>query len=350
MSAAPALLAFAASAVLSFAGVGIVLVFLRRKAVLDVPNERSAHREPTPRGGGLGFVAAIALCLAGAAAWTGDLAFALLAVPVVAACAVGFADDRRPMSWGPKTVLLLAAGALALPALSVDAVTLPFAGVVPLGALAIPLSLFWYFAYANAFNFMDGLNGISALTALVSGAAFAAAGTVAGDLRTAVLGAVAAGAGAGFLPWNFPRARLFMGDSGSLGLGTTIALTAVSAAHPPAPGAPPALEFPASVLLLGPYVFDVAFTLVRRARQGKPLGIGHSEHLYQRFARGARSHVLSALAFAALAVATSALALTYASHEDLGKLLSLLLPPAALLAFSPCVLALERRRAEHASG
>jgi UDP-GlcNAc:undecaprenyl-phosphate/decaprenyl-phosphate GlcNAc-1-phosphate transferase len=342
MSAAGPVLAFAAAAVLACALVRSVLGFARRM-LLDVPGARSSHSVPTPRGGGLGVVGAIALVLAAEAVRRGDVAFAAPALPALAACAVGFADDRRAMRWPPKLALLVLAAVLALPFATVRSVELPYAGTVDLGVLAGPLTVLWLCGFSNAFNFMDGLNGIAGLTAVVSGAAFATAGVLAGDERTAVLGAVVAGAAAGFLPWNFPRARIFLGDSGSLPLGMLLALLAVVASTPRTPGAPAAVEFPAGVLLLGPFVFDVAFTLVRRAREGKPLGEGHNEHLYQRLARGLGGHVPASLAFAALAAATSSLALAYAGAGDLGRLLSLGLPPVVLLLSAPLVFALERR-------
>lgn len=346
MSAAYPAVVAAVCAVLSWIGVAGALRYVRRKAVIDIPTDRSSHKVPTPRGGGLGFVTAGAVCFVAEAARRGDPAWALGALPVVAACAIGFADDRRPMSWPLKLVLMFGAAALALPLGRVESVELPYVGRLPLSVLSVPLTLCWICGFGNAFNFMDGVNGISGITAVVSGAGFATAGVVAGDERTAFLGALAAGMGAGFLPWNFPRAKIFMGDGGSLPLGTILAAAAVTAQIPAAPGAAPAIEFPASVLLLGPYMFDVTFTLRRRAREGKKLGQAHSEHLYQRLARGFGSHVPSALAYGGLAAGTSALAVAWRGWGDLGRLLSLILPPLALLASVPWVFARERSRAE----
>jgi UDP-N-acetylmuramyl pentapeptide phosphotransferase/UDP-N-acetylglucosamine-1-phosphate transferase len=339
-AALPAAL-FAAAAVLSFAGVRAALAFATSKALLDHPTERSSHTVPTPRGGGLGIVAAIALCAVGAGAYLGDLVVAAAALPVVLVCGVGFADDRSAMRPFPKMLLVLGAAATALPFATVREVEVPFAGTVALGPLALPLSLFWVACFANAFNFMDGINGISGLTALVSGLAFAAAGFLADDVRIAVLGAVTAGAAAGFLPWNFPAARIFMGDSGSLPLGMLLAILAAGAAEPASSHAAPTLPFPASVLLLGPYLFDVTLTLVRRAREGKPLGQAHKEHLYQRLARRLGGHAPSALVFAGLAAATSVLALLYGGLGDLGRLVSLLTPLACLLASARALSAIE---------
>lgn len=340
--AALPLVAFAAAAALSCGLVRAVIGFARRK-LLDVPGERSSHTVPTPRGGGLGVVGAIVLVLVSEAVRRGDVAFAAPALPALLACAVGYFDDRRAMRWPPKLALLLVAAASALPFAVVRTVELPYAGTLDLGILAAPLTVVWLCGFSNGFNFMDGLNGIAGMTALVSGAAFAVAGTLAGDERTAFLGATVAGAAAGFLPWNFPRARIFLGDSGSLPLGMLLALLAVLASTPGPGAARTAVEFPAAILLLGPFVFDVAFTLVRRAREGKPLGEGHKEHLYQRLSRGLGGHAPAALVFAGLAVATSSLALAYAGMGDLARVLSLGLPPLVLLVSAPRVFALEGR-------
>lgn len=348
MSAAIPSAAFVAAAVLAWFAVGRVLGFAERR-LLDVPNARSAHAAPTPRGAGLGIVAAIVVCVAAEALRGGDASVAALALPTLAACAVGFLDDRKSLAWAPKLALLVVATALVLPFAVVREVAVPYAGTLDLGALAAPLTVLWLCGFANAFNFMDGLNGMSGFTALVSGAGFCAAGLLAGDPATAFLGAVVAGAGAGFLPWNFPRARIFMGDSGSLPLGTLLAATAVIAARRTGGGAP-TLEFPAGVLLLGPYVFDVGFTLIRRAAQGKPLGQAHNEHLYQRLSRGLGGHAPSTLTVAALSAGTASLALAYASFGDLGKVLSLLVPPAVLLACVPFVFRLEALRRRDPAG
>jgi UDP-N-acetylmuramyl pentapeptide phosphotransferase/UDP-N-acetylglucosamine-1-phosphate transferase len=183
---------------------------------------------------------------------------------------------------------------------------------------------------------MDGINGIASLTAIVSAGVFAVAGERSGD-RVLLAASVATGLAAlGFLPLNFPRARIFMGDAGSLPLGLLLACCAVRA------NASGALSFPASVLLLGPFLFDVAYTLVQRRREGKVIGQAHKEHLYQRLQRAfGGSHAKSALVYAGLAAATGALALVYDDLSELGKVLCLSAPTASMLGFAALV-----RRAE----
>ncbi|MGH7439544.1 MAG: glycosyltransferase family 4 protein [Polyangiaceae bacterium] len=243
----------------------------------------------------------------------------------------GLADDWKALPPRPKMLLIVISAAAALPAATLHGVDLPWYGRLEFGPLAVPLSLFWLVGFVNAFNFMDGVNGISGTTLLVAGVAFAVAGTAHNDADTLINGALLAGGGLGFLPWNFPRAKIFMGDAGALPLGLLLAATAIRAARDDALGAPASLPFPASVLILGPYLFDVTFTLFRRWREKKPLTQAHREHLYQRFARTAGSHVPSTLAVGAIEIVTAWLGVTYGSRSDLARTVCLLLPTALLL-------------------
>jgi UDP-N-acetylmuramyl pentapeptide phosphotransferase/UDP-N-acetylglucosamine-1-phosphate transferase len=258
-----------------------------------------------------------------------------LAPALVIACGVGLWDDLRGLRPLVKLALFLVAALIAAHDDRVLVVReLPFAGDLAVGRLGWLLTLFWLACYPQAFNFMDGLNGIAGLSALVSLVTFA----VAGREQTTTIAAVAAAAVLGFLPWNFPKARIFLGDAGSLPLGLLLAWLAVRA------NATGTLSFPASILLLGPFIFDVAFTLFRRWREGKTIGEAHKEHLYQRLSRVWGSHAKVSLLYAGFSVVTGILALAYGSMSDLGKLLSLVLPLAAMLGFAAFVLRAEREK------
>jgi UDP-N-acetylmuramyl pentapeptide phosphotransferase/UDP-N-acetylglucosamine-1-phosphate transferase len=321
----------------SLLATGAVLWVARRRKFLDIPNERSSHSAPTPRSGGLGIVTGLAVALATHGSAAGSLVTTL--AMLVVACATGVRDDFRPLRPAPKLALVLVAGALSLIVAQVDAArALPLVGDVPLGILGWPVTLLWLAGYANGFNFMDGIDGMAALTAGVSGLAFAAAGARHGDVPLAAMGSAIAGAALGFLPWNFPKARIFMGDAGSLPLGMMLAFCAVWASGSGA------LSFPASVLLLGPFLFDVTFTLVRRARAGKRLGQAHREHLYQRLTPPGSAHAPVSLLYAAFAVVTGTLGIAYDHLGDTGRLLCLAAPLGAMMAFGHSVLRLESRR------
>lgn len=338
------LVTFSVSGMVSWLAVGRALAYARSNAVLDVPSSRSAHTTPTPRGGGVGIVFTIMAALVAQSIRHGDGTLVAVALSVLFAAAVGFTDDRRSLPPLTKLALLTAAALIALPAATVRTAHVPYLGTVDLGVLAIPLSLVWLTGFSNAFNFMDGVNGIAALTALVSGLGFAVAGHLAGDEVTAFLGALTAGAALGFLPWNFPHARIFMGDSGSLPLGLLLAIVAARAARPVPPHGVPVLPFAASVLLLGPYVFDVTLTLISRALQGRRLTQAHSDHVYQRLARARGDHSVASLTFASFSAITSVLALVYGGLGDFGRVLCLVVPLVSLLGFSFFVRALERQK------
>jgi UDP-N-acetylmuramyl pentapeptide phosphotransferase/UDP-N-acetylglucosamine-1-phosphate transferase len=158
----------------------------------------------------------------------------------------------------------------------------------------------WIVYFINAFNFMDGIDGIAAGQATVAGLGWTFVGATLGDTGIVEVGTVVAGASAGFLVLNWSPARLFMGDVGSAFLGYLLAVLPLLGAGSPITTAGPAL------LLVWPFLFDTAFTLVRRARRGERLTEAHRSHLYQRISapalgRRAATHDHVAGAYMALA-------------------------------------------------
>jgi UDP-GlcNAc:undecaprenyl-phosphate GlcNAc-1-phosphate transferase len=269
----------AALALLSAAVVALML----RARVMDIPDARKAHDRPIPKGGGVGVVAAF---LAGVVALYLFAEFSRLAEPffrgvilgAVAIAVVSFIDDVRDLPARLRLLAQLAAASVAVASgLWVDRVALPVAGVVELGWLGVPATLFFIVFVTNAVNFMDGLNGLVAGTALVAcaGLAVVAAGQGGWFVYFAAL-LLAAGC-VGFLPFNFPRARIFMGDVGSQFLGFMLAVLGIAAAR----FERVELSFALVPMLLAGLLFDVAFTLVRRALAREPLMQSHRGHLYQ---------------------------------------------------------------------
>ena len=274
-------LAFAAVIALVSALVVRAMVNVR---VMDLPNARSAHAVPTPRGGGVGIVVAFLL---GVSVLYGFASFARLADPYfrgvilasIAIAVVGFVDDLR--SW-PFVVKLAAQVVAALAAvgsgLFVEVFRVPVIGAVDIGWFGgATVTVAWVLFATNAMNFIDGLNGLAAGTALVACAFLAViAESQAGWF--VYFAALLLGAGiAGFLPFNFPRARIFMGDVGSQFCGFVLAVLGVAASRF---GAVEMLFLLVPMLLSG-VLYDVAFTLVRRAVAGERLTQAHHGHLYQ---------------------------------------------------------------------
>ncbi|MHB1593649.1 MAG: MraY family glycosyltransferase [Streptosporangiaceae bacterium] len=247
---------------------------LRRAAVIDVPGRRSSHAVPTPRGGG----APIACGLLVAAVIIHTFAALTLAVAVAAYGVIGLADDLRGLPAGRRLVLQGLAGA-AVASLLVSRLRMPPLALAACGAAAVV----WLAGFVNAFNFMDGVNGISGVHALIGGLTYACLGAWLPDKFLVAAGATVAVGALAFLPWNAIRARVFLGDVGSYGLGAALALLAGYAVLHGIP-----LE--AVIAPLALYLTDTSWTLLRRIRAGEPWLEAHRSHIYQRWCDVGWSH------------------------------------------------------------
>lgn len=270
------MLAFFSALVCALVLTAVLVPLLRRAQFMDVPNHRSSHALPVPRGGGLAVVTA----LVAVAALTVDLDAALVGLLVTTAllACVGFADDLRSLpSAGRLLAQVVAAACLAVLLISEGGVSWWWLPIFVLGLAS----------YVNAFNFMDGINGISSLTAAAVGLWWAWAGSAEGHTTLATLGYVLAGVAIGFLPWNAPRARVFLGDVGSYGIGFFVAGLSVLAVSD---------GFPWwwALAPLVVYGADTGSVLVKRAHAGKPLTEAHREHVYQRLVDRGWPHLASA--------------------------------------------------------
>jgi len=248
----------------------------RRRHILDLPNARSSHVRPTPRLGGIGLVCGVlAGCLLPIGGAIDPRRGGLVLATAVILAAVGLLDDLRGLSAQLRLVVQLPAGALTVWGLDVVPRAMAAGASEPLALAFGVLAAIWIVAFVNAFNFMDGIDGIAAGQALVAGIGWLVLGAAAGDAAVIGLAAPVAGASVGFLILNWSPARLFMGDVGSAFLGYLLAAIPLTAADPVALAAP-------ALLLVWPFLFDTAFTLVRRARRGERLLDAHRSHLYQR--------------------------------------------------------------------
>ncbi len=276
-------------------GVGFpVRRWLVRWNIIDQPNARSSHTQPIARGGGLGimivlFAAAAGLLATGAVPPVLPL-FALLVATLIVAT-ISFCDDLKPRpAWLRFGCHALAAAifATALGWPAAQASWVPGAGLtLPVWLSSVVLFL-WLAGYANAFNFMDGINGLAAGQAMWTGAGTALIGGLAGGDWAAppvLLAEVVAGVGAGFLPHNFPQARMFMGDVSSASLGFVLAGLAVWLALDHGWW----LLIPLG-LLHANFVLDTGITLARRILRKERWMAAHREHFYQRLIRTGRSH------------------------------------------------------------
>lgn len=271
--------------------VSFVLTFLMRRVslsrgLMDVPNERSSHVAPTPRGGG------VAIVLTSLAAFGILWVFRLLDLPLFAALTggglavalVGLIDDRRPLSARTRLVVHSAAALWALLWL-VGTAGLHDARVGTAAELAgFLLAVTVVVWVLNLYNFMDGIDGIAAAEAVFVSWAGAFLLLAAGSSGLA-LAALAFGASCcGFLFWNWPPAKIFMGDVGSGYIGYTIAVLVLGVARDD-PGL-----WSGWVILNGVFVIDATVTLTRRLFRGDRVFSAHRSHAYQWLSRGWNSH------------------------------------------------------------
>lgn len=253
---------------------------------LDVPNERSLHVRPVPRSGGIAMMAGI---------FSG---FAILQTPLVVVLSAAVLvvlshfDDLRGLPISVRLGVQLAAAA-GFAFGSLPAVTLPFLGLIVIGIL-------WM---TNLYNFMDGSDGLAG-GMTVTGFTFLGAGAwMSGDDALLIECAIVAAAGAAFLPFNFPPARLFMGDAGSVPIGFLAAVSSLSGWRD---GDWP-FWFP--VVVFSPFIVDATLTLLKRAVAGERVWEAHNKHYYQRLVRMGWSHRKTALAEYALMLACGTTAL-----------------------------------------
>lgn len=250
---------------------------------LDRPNQRSLHQRPIPHGGGVGIVAASLVC-----GW-------VLQIPsVVLSTALGLAllsllDDIRHLPSGLRLASHLA-GAAAICAFLRLPVVLWLPAMLLVGWMT------------NVFNFMDGADGLAGTEGVAGFLAYAAGFAMAGQDGLALWSGAIAAACCGFLCFNWPPARIFMGDVGSIPLGFLAGALAILGV---ARGIWP-VWFP--LLAFAPFLLDASVTLVRRARAGKRVWEAHREHLYQRMVSGGLGHKGVAIRWGAVMSASAILA------------------------------------------
>lgn len=270
----------------SFAGTWLAKRYALTKQIIDIPNARSSHLLPTPRGGGITFVV-VFLSAVIFFTYIGVLGLHiswLLFVSIAMVVVTSFYDDRRALSPLLRGIVQLAAACLViyafkpLPNLNLYIIKIP-SGVF-MDAL-IALYIVWLL---NLYNFMDGINGIASIEALTVCCGMIIIYWLNGNLPMAFLSAILFASVLGFLPWNFPKAKIFMGDVGSSFLGFVLVLFSLEALT---------IQqelFWSCLVLLGVFIVDASVTLWQRVISGEKLYIAHCRHAYQHAARKYNSH------------------------------------------------------------
>jgi len=280
-------LALATAAVALFA-TPLVMALARRVGALDHPGPRRIHRDPVPTLGGLALVAAVlgvawtARALPGPAAALDVkplLGLTLAAIPMLA---LGVVDDLHGATpWAKLGVQTGAALVLVLFGYGVPVLTNPLNGAIESGAFNVPLTVVWVLVVTNAINLIDGLDGLAAGAVLIAAATLWWVGRSHADFYVMFIAALLIGATLGFLRWNFPPARTFMGDTGSQFLGLTLA--AVSLLENRKGTAAVTLLFP--LIAMGVPIADGVVAFLRRLFQGRPVFHADTEHIHHKLLR-----------------------------------------------------------------
>lgn len=273
-----------------------VTALVWKAGVLDMPGHRSLHASPTPRGGGIGMIAAAGAVFA---------CLALLPVPQTGALpvlalatimgALGVSDDLFALPSAFKFGFMIAATLLLGWFIGVPA----FLGLAAGLHIALPVwaglagAALFLFVVVNAVNFMDGSDGMMAAGLVPAGLGLTLAGLMTGQPDVSFAGAALTGGLAGFLVLNRPPARVFAGDGGSLAAGALYAGGALAMAGDGLSG-----TLWLAPLFVLPYLADVLLTMAARAAGGRLSLDAHREHLYQRLVAGGWSHQAVALAYA----------------------------------------------------
>lgn len=287
-----------------------VLAYLRQKQIMDLPNERSSHTLPTPRGGGLATTPVMVLALLALPD------FRFLAVGAVLLLAISWIDDRKGLPPLPRfaTQALVVAAFLVLLPLE----QLVFQGLLPAWADHALAGLCWLW-FINLYNFMDGIDGITGIETISVGVGVALIGGTALAAPSLVVASVAAA----FLLFNWHPAKLFLGDSGSVPFGYVLGgLLLLLAAQG---------QLIAALILPAYYIADATITIVHRALAGEKIWQAHRRHFYQRAVQGGKRHDQVALTIAGANVVLVACAVAAARGQLVWGGLAAVLVVAGLL-------------------
>ncbi len=309
-----------------------------RLRLLDHPNERSLHATPIPRTGGLAILASLTAglllelsrtFLVGArdtfqSAQGGWILLMLLLVVVVSLW-----DDWTELPPGLRFLVhgIAAAGVVLGAGLTIDVIAVPRLWVLALGGLAVPLTVLCLMWMTNLYNFMDGMDGFAGGMTVLGFGFLGYLAWSGGDAFLAVLSLLTVGAAAGFLIYNRPPARIFMGDAGSTLLGFLAGSLSVL-------GIKRGLfDFWVPVLIFSPFIVDATTTLFRRLLRGEKIWQAHRQHYYQRLVLLGWTHRKTVLVEYCLMLACGLSAVLYTrigTREQLAVLVAWLLIYVAL--------------------
>lgn len=281
---------------LSWVMTGCMRRYALQHNMMDLPNQRSSHCVPTPRGGGMAIVVSflVALLVALSMNWLPAAATVAFLGAGCLVALIGFLDDRGHVPAGWRLLVHFCAAAWGLYWLGGPPVLSLGDAKLELGLLGIVLGLLYLVWLLNLYNFMDGIDGIAGVEAVTICLAVVVVCLLLDNRQAALAPALLGLATAGFLLWNFPPAKIFMGDAGSGFLGLMLGLISVQMAwlEP--------MMFWVWLILLGVFLVDASVTLLRRLIRGERIYQAHRDHAYQHAARQYGRHLPVTLAVAAI--------------------------------------------------
>ncbi|CUS36114.1 UDP-N-acetylmuramyl pentapeptide phosphotransferase/UDP-N-acetylglucosamine-1-phosphate transferase [Candidatus Nitrospira nitrificans] len=323
-------------------------------SILALPNDRTLHSRPTPQTGGVAIIASVVISLIAAASVfaitqpskvllpkgvaSGSLWIVLAMLLVFV---VSFIDDciglRASLRLGVQAVAaIIIVGGVGL---ALSSVPLPGGSLIPMGFAAVPVSALFLIWMANLYNFMDGMDGFSGGMTAIGFGFLAYFGWEAGSPVMLMIAVFVSMSALGFLVHNFPPARIFMGDAGSITLGFlagTLMLLGVRDGI---------FEFWVPIILFSSFILDATVTVLRRAFRGERIWEAHRQHYYQRLVLNGWSHRRTVLAEYGVMLLCGGLSVLYHHSTDNGKLAILGAWLAVFLVLGSLVKWLERRQA-----
>ena len=287
----------------SLAATGLMLRFLRRRGIVDTPNERSSHETPIPRGGGLA-VMVVLLAAWGLSLGNAVTSYQWLFIATVFVGLVSWIDDLRNLSAAIRLAsqFIAVGGVLWL----LPSSSLYFHGIFPLWLDNLIAAFLWVW-FINLFNFMDGIDGIAGVEAVSIGlGVFLLTMIGAAEIVQGKLGLIIAATAFGFLWWNWQPAKIFLGDVGSVALGFLLGWLLLKILASPV--------WPAAIILPLYYLVDATLTLIHRAIKGERVWQAHRQHYYQHAVQRGLSHAHVSLIIAVtnvVLIGLAYLAITY---------------------------------------
>ncbi len=303
------LIAFA----ITYVVIPVIIRFARTCDCLDLPGTRRFHSEGTPKWGGAAFLLAVVPALPFITGISNEVvSFAVASVFLVG---IGLIDDYRPLGWQAKFLGITIAATIVI--VGGDNVVSQLGFVwdiksVDLGSFSVPLTYLGIIGVTNAVNLLDGLNGLAGGVSLLGFLFIGIAAALNGNLLVAAVSFAFVGSLAAFLRYNFPRAQLFMGDSGSLFLGFSLAVLSIRLTQ--GHGSAPEAFYPVLVLLLP--IFDTLRVFLMRVLRGRNPFKADKSHLHHLFVRRGVHSTVTVVIFWVISALAGGTALAMREHHS----------------------------------